>query len=41
LILQLQGGREVDIALGGNFTITPQIKAAIKAVRGVVDVQDY
>ena len=41
LILQLQGGREVDVALGGNFTITPQIKAAIKAVRGVVDVQDY
>jgi len=41
LILQLQDGREVDIALGGNFTITPQIKAAIKAVRGVVDVQDY
>jgi DNA polymerase-3 subunit alpha len=41
LILQLQGGREVDIALGGNFTITPQIKGAIKAIPGVVDVQDY
>lgn len=40
LILQLQGGREVDIALGGNFTITPQIKGAIKVIRGVVDVQD-
>jgi DNA polymerase III subunit alpha len=41
LILQLPGGREVDIALGGNFTITPQIKGAIKAIPGVVDVQDY
>jgi DNA polymerase-3 subunit alpha len=41
LILQLNGGREVDIALGGSFTITPQIKGAIKAIPGVVDVQDY
>jgi DNA polymerase III subunit alpha len=32
--------REVDIALGSRFAITPQIKGAIKAIHGVVDVLD-
>jgi DNA polymerase-3 subunit alpha len=40
IILQTPHGREVDIALGGKFTVTPQVKAAIKAISGVVDVQD-
>lgn len=40
LILQLDQGREVEFALGSKFTVTPQIKGAIKAIPGVVDVQD-
>ncbi len=40
LIMQLSGSPEVKIALGSRFTITPQIKAAIKAVDGVIDVRD-
>jgi DNA polymerase-3 subunit alpha len=40
LILQLGEGREVEFALGSKFTVTPQIKGAIKAIPGVVDVQD-
>ena len=40
IILQTPQGREVDIALGSKFTVTPQVKAAIKAISGVVDVQD-
>ena len=40
LILQMDQGREVEIALGNKFTVTPQIKGAIKAISGVVDVQD-
>jgi DNA polymerase III subunit alpha len=39
--LLLESGREVEIALGHKFAITPQIKGAIKAINGVVDVQDY
>jgi DNA polymerase-3 subunit alpha len=41
IIVQLKEGREVDIALGSKFTVTPQVKGAIKAIPGVVDVQDY
>ncbi len=41
IIVQLREGREVDIALGSKFTVTPQVKGAIKAIPGVVDVQDY
>jgi hypothetical protein len=33
-------GREDEIALGNKFTVTPQIKGAIKAIPGVIDVQD-
>ena len=40
VILQLDGGRDVEIAIGNSYTVTPQIKAAIKSVPGVVDVQD-
>jgi DNA polymerase-3 subunit alpha len=40
LILQLDKGREVEVILGNKFTITPQIKGAIKAISGVIDVQD-
>ena len=40
LILQMPKGREVEIVLGSKFTVTPQIKGAIKAISGVVDVQD-
>ena len=41
LILMQEHGREVELALGNKFTITPQIKGAIKAIIGVVDVQDF
>jgi DNA polymerase-3 subunit alpha len=40
VVLLLEEGREVEIALGNAFTVTPQIKGAIKAIQGVVDVQD-
>ncbi len=40
LILMLDRGREVELTLGNKFTVTPQIKGAIKAISGVVDVQD-
>ena len=40
LILQMERGREVEIALGLKYTVTPQIKGAIKAIPGVIDVQD-
>ena len=40
LTLLLDQGREVEIGLGSKFAITPQIKGAIKAISGVLDVQD-
>jgi DNA polymerase III subunit alpha len=40
LTLITETGREVDVELGRNFTMTPQIKGALKAVNGVVDVLD-
>jgi DNA polymerase-3 subunit alpha len=40
MILQLDSGREVEIALGNHFAMTPQIKGAIKAIPGVIDVHD-
>ena len=33
-------GREIDVALPGDFPVTPQIKGAIKAVQGVLAVED-
>ena len=38
--LMLEGGREVEIGLGSKFNINPQIKGAVRAMDGVVDVQD-
>ena len=38
--LLLDGGREVELGLGSKFAITPQVRGAIKAIDGVVDVQD-
>ncbi len=40
LVMELENSTSVTVALGDKFTVTPQIKAAIKAVNGVVDVQD-
>ncbi|MCU0904262.1 MAG: DNA polymerase III subunit alpha [Tabrizicola sp.] len=33
-------GREIDIALPDNYPITPQVKGAIKAVQGVLAVEE-
>ena len=38
--MMMDKGREVHVSLGNKFTVTPQIKGAIKAISGVVDVQD-
>ena len=41
LLLPLgQPGREAEVQLRETFAITPQIRAAMKAVRGVVDVHE-
>ncbi|MFT3986537.1 DNA polymerase III subunit alpha [Aestuariivirga sp.] len=40
LVFMMDKNREVELALGNKFTVTPQIKGAIKAIHGVVDVQD-
>ncbi len=40
LTLITETGREVDVELGKNFIMTPQIKGALKAVNGVLDVID-
>ena len=39
VILMLDQGTEVEVKLPGRFKVSPQIAGAIKAVRGVVDVQ--
>ncbi|WP_137390789.1 DNA polymerase III subunit alpha [Rhodoligotrophos defluvii] len=36
----VDASREIEIALGNRFTVTPQIKAAIKAIPGVLEVRD-
>jgi DNA polymerase-3 subunit alpha len=36
-----EGARTVEFDLGNAFTVTPQIKAAIKAIPGVEDVRDF
>jgi DNA polymerase-3 subunit alpha len=41
LVFLQDKGREIEVALGNKFTVTPQIKGAIKAIAGVVDVQDF
>jgi len=40
LVFMMDKEHEVELALGNKFTVTPQIKGAIKAIHGVVDVQD-
>jgi DNA polymerase-3 subunit alpha len=40
LVFILDKGREVEVALGNKFTVTPQIKSAIKAIDGVLEVND-
>jgi DNA polymerase-3 subunit alpha len=40
-VLALEGGhREVEMALPGGYTVSPPVRAAVKAVPGVVDVQE-
>jgi DNA polymerase-3 subunit alpha len=41
LVMSLPNRHEVEIALGRKFTVNPKIKAAIKAVPGVVYVEDF
>ena len=40
LVLMTGGGREVELQLPGAYEVGPLIKGAIKAVPGVVDIQD-
>jgi len=40
LVLNGEGGRKIDIALGNRFTVTPQLKSMFKALPGVIDVLD-
>jgi DNA polymerase III subunit alpha len=40
MVLMLESGREVELGLGERFVVTPQIKSAIKAIDGVIDVHD-
>ncbi len=39
IVLGLDPRREVEIDLPGRYTVTPQVAAMLKAVRGVVDVE--
>jgi DNA polymerase-3 subunit alpha len=39
MVLQLNGGTEVEIKLPGRFKVSPQIAGAIKAVPGVLQVE--
>jgi DNA polymerase-3 subunit alpha len=39
MVLMLDNGGEVEVKLPGRFKVSPQIAGAIKAVSGVVDVQ--
>ncbi len=40
IILQTPETGEIDILLGERFSVSPQIKAALKALPGVIDVHD-
>lgn len=39
LVLLLEKGREVEMRLPGRYAVTPQIASALRAVRGVVQVE--
>jgi DNA polymerase III subunit alpha len=41
LVMMLEDRREVEISLGEKFTVSPQVIAAMKAVDGVVHVEDF
>ncbi len=41
IVLMQDQGREIEIELGKKFTVTPQIMAAVKAVQGVVHVEEF
>jgi len=41
LVLELDRGRECELAVAGNWAISPATRGAIKAIPGVVDVQDF
>jgi DNA polymerase-3 subunit alpha len=40
LVLELDRGRECEMTVAGGWTISPATRGAIKAISGVVDVQD-
>ena len=40
LVLELDRAREVEMALPGEWSIAPGTRAAIRAIPGVVEVQD-
>jgi DNA polymerase-3 subunit alpha len=40
LLLQIDTGREVELALPGRFALSPEVRGALKAVAGVVDVHE-
>ena len=39
ILLLEEGRREVEMRLPGRYTVTPQIASALRAVRGVVQVE--
>ncbi|MGH6912541.1 MAG: hypothetical protein ACREH3_02410, partial [Geminicoccales bacterium] len=39
-VLDLDGGREVEMALPGGYAVSAPTRAAIKAIPGIVEVQD-
>jgi DNA polymerase-3 subunit alpha len=40
LCIPEEDGREIDLLLPGAYPVTPQIKGAIKAMQGVVMVEE-
>ena len=40
VVVRTADGGEVDILLGERFSVSPQVKAALKALPGVIDVQE-
>jgi DNA polymerase-3 subunit alpha len=40
VVMMEEGGREVEVKLPGRYAVTPQVTSAIKAIGGVVAVQE-
>ena len=40
LLLQIDAGREVEVALKGRYAMSPEVRGALKAVPGVVDLHE-